>query len=256
MKTIKKIIGVSLFACMLPAMGQAQSFGDLLNTVFGENNTTNKNSTKKNNSGLGAGLSNMDISNGLKEALTLGANNASKKLSIQDGFFKNAAVKILMPPEVRKVESTLRQFGLGSLADEAILYMNRAAEDAASKAAPIFVNAITKMTLDDALGILRGGNNSATNYLKSRTQQELMAAFGPVVKISLDKVGATKAWETAFGAYNKLPMVSKVNTDLTQYVTQKATEGMFVSIAEEEAKIRKNPLGQGSDLLRRVFGSK
>src|SRR5690606_29761868 len=143
---------------------------------------------------------------------------------------------------------------LGSLADQAILYMNRAAEDAASKAAPIFINAITKITLNDALGILRGGNNAATSYLKSRTQQELMSAFSPVIKQSLDKVGAQKAWEQAFKAYNQLPMVSKVNTDLTQYVTQKATDGMFVTIAEEEMKIRQNPMGQASDLLRRVFG--
>lgn len=256
MKAIKKIITITFLIGVLPVMGHAQNFNDLLNTVFGKNNTTNRNSTKQSGSGLGAGLSELDISNGLREALTLGANNASKKLSIQDGFFKNAAIKILMPPEARKVEQTLRQVGLGSLADQAILYMNRAAEDAASKAAPIFIKAITKITLNDALGILRGGNNAATNYLKSRTQQELMSAFSPVIKQSLDKVGAQRAWEQAFNAYNQLPMVSKVNTDLTQYVTQKATDGMFVTIAEEEMKIRQNPMGQASDLLRRVFGSK
>lgn len=232
----------------------AQNWGNIMNSVFGENNTTSKNSTKSTDKGLGFGLSNLDISNGLKEALTIGANNSSKKLSTTDGFFRNAAVKILMPPEVRKVEQTLRQFGMGSLADKAILYMNRAAEDAASKAGPIFISAISKITLNDALGILRGGNNAATNYLQRATQQELMNAFSPVVRQSLSKVGADKVWQQAFDAYNKLPMVTKVNTDLTNYVTQKTTEGMFKSIAVEELKIRQNPMGQGSNLLRKVFG--
>ena len=234
---------------------RAQSWNDVLNSVFGENSTSNKNSTKQNTGGLGAGLSNLDISNGLKEALSLGANNASKQLSTTDGFLKNAAVKILMPPEVQKVEKALRQFGMGSLADQAIVAMNRAAEDAASKAGPIFVSAITRITLNDALGILRGGNNAATNYLQRTTQQQLMSAFSPVVKQSLTKVGAERIWQQAFSAYNKLPGVSKVNTDLTNYVTQKATEGMFVSIAAEELKIRQNPTGQASNLLRKVFGS-
>lgn len=259
MKLIKTTFALLALSIASTSVSQAQNFSDVMNTIFGSNSTTNKNSGRSNtnnNNGLGAGLSNLDISNGLKEALTLGANNASKKLSITDGFLKNAAVKILMPPEARKVEQTLRQFGLGSLADKAILYMNRAAEDAASKAAPIFINAITGMTLNDALGILRGGNNAATNYLKLKTQQQLMTAFSPVVRNSLQKVGAQKVWEEVFSTYNKLPMVTKVNPDLTSYVTQKATEGMFITIAQEEAKIRQNPMGQASSLLRKVFGGK
>lgn len=252
MKKIKTIaLAIAASGILFAQDVQAQNFGDLLNSVFG-NGTTNQNK----NSGLGAGLSNAEITNGLKEALTLGAQNASKRLSIQDGFFKNAAVKILMPPEARKVEQTLRQFGLGHLANQAILLMNRAAEDAASKAAPIFVNAITSMTLNDALGILRGGNTAATDFLRSRTQAELIKAFTPVIRQSLDKVGANKAWEAAFTAYNKLPLVTKVNPNLTEYVAQKATEGMFITIADEERKIRENPMGQASSLLRKVFGGR
>lgn len=255
MKKLNKIFLLLAASSFLSFGASAQNFNDMLNTVFG-NQSNQRSGSKNTNNGLGAGLTNLDISNGLKEALSIGAQNASKRLSVQDGFFKNAAIKILMPPEARKVEQTLRQFGLGNLADQAILYMNRAAEDAASKAAPIFLNAITSITLNDALGILRGGNTAATNYLKSRTQQQLMAAFSPVIRNSLQKVGAQKAWEQAFNAYNKLPMVTKVNTDLTQYVTMKATEGMFVTIADEERKIRENPLGQGSNLIRRVFGNR
>lgn len=253
MKRITSIAFLAFFFMYYPGAVQAQSLNDILNSVFGDNASAK--SGKSGQGGLGAGLSQGDIAKGLREALSQGATNASKKLSVQDGFFRNAAVKILMPDEAKAVEKTLRQFGMGSLADQAILYMNRAAEDAASKAAPIFIDAITKITLQDALGILRGGNDAATRYLQKMTQQQLVTAFSPVIKNSLSKVGADRAWQQAFSAYNKLPLTNKVNTDLTQYVTMKATEGMFKSIAEEEMKIRKNPAARTTDILKRVFGS-
>lgn len=255
MKKITLTLGFIFVGLVSYQTASAQNINDLLNGLFGKNATA-KSGTTKQSSGLGAGLSNADISQGLKEALNIGANNASKSLSVKDGFFRNAAVKILMPKEVQHIEKTLRQFGLGSLADNAILYMNRAAEDAASKAGPIFLDAIRQITLNDALNILRGGNDAATKYLQKMTQQQLINAFSPVIKNSLTKVGADRAWETAFSAYNKIGIGNKVNTDLTQYVTQRATEGMFITIAQEEMKIRQNPAAFGSKILNSVFGNK
>ena len=137
-------------------------------------------------------LSSDDIANGLKEALRVGAEKGCTTLSKPDGFFKNAALKILMPPEAAKVESTLRSVGLNQLADDFILSMNRAAEDASATAAPIFVNAIKEMTISDGINILRGDETAATSYLRSKTTDNLKSTFNPIVKSSLDKVNATK----------------------------------------------------------------
>jgi hypothetical protein len=203
----------------------------------------------------GSGLTQSDIAAGLKEALQVGAKSATGKLAMVNGFFGNALVKILMPPEAKKVEATLREIGLGDQVDKAILSMNRAAEDASAKALPIFVNAITSMSIQDAMTILKGGNDAATQYLKSKTTAALTAAFKPVIQESLDKVDATKYWSTVFTAYNKLPTTfKKINPDLTAYVTERALNGVFVYIADEEARIRQNPAARVTDLLRRVFG--
>ncbi len=203
----------------------------------------------------GGGLSQSDVAAGLKEALQVGAKSATGKLAMVNGFFGNALVKILMPPEAKKVEATLREIGLGDQVDKAILSMNRAAEDASAKALPIFVNAITSMSIQDAMTILKGGNDAATQYLKSKTTAALTAAFKPVIQESLDKVDATKYWYTVFTAYNKLPTTfKKINPDLTAYVTERALNGVFVYIADEEARIRQNPAARVTDLLRRVFG--
>src|SRR6185436_8704286 len=158
-------------------------------------------------------LTNTEIIAGLKEALTTGARNSADQLSGLDGFFKNAVIKILLPPEAQKVEKTLRDVGLGSLVDKAILSMNRAAEDAAKSAAPIFVNAITSMTIQDAVGILQGGDFAATNYLKTKTTSPLTEAFRPVIERSLDKVNATKYWSDVMNAYNRFA-TNKINPDL------------------------------------------
>jgi hypothetical protein len=202
------------------------------------------------------GLSNEDIVAGLKEALSVGARNSADKLSSVDGFFANAAIKVLMPEEAKKVESTLRNLGMGNLVDKAILSMNRAAEDAAKSAAPIFVDAIKTMSIQDAVGILRGTDTAATSYLKGRTTANLTAAFRPVIESALQKTNATKYWKDVFETYNKLPTTfNKVNTDLSGYVTDKALSGIFFQVAIEEQKIRKDPAARVTDILKKVFGS-
>jgi hypothetical protein len=158
-----------------------------------------------------------------------------------------------MPPEAQDVEKTLRRFGLGSLVDKTVLSLNRAAEDAAKSATPIFVDAIKHMTISDALGILRGGDFAATNYFKQKTTASLTAAFKPVISKSLNKVDATKYWSDVFTTYNRFSN-KKVETNLTAYVTQKAIDGIFYEVGLEEQKIRKDPAARVTDLLKQVFG--
>lgn len=204
----------------------------------------------------GSGLSNEDIVAGLKEALSVGARNSSDKLSAVDGFFGNAMIKVLMPEEAKKVESTLRNVGLGNMVDNAILSMNRAAEQASKSAAPIFVDAITSMSIGDALGILKGNDSAATSYLKGRTSPQLTAAFKPVIDDALAATNATKYWKDVFETYNKLPTTfNKVNTDLSSYVTERALTGLFYQVALEEQKIRKDPAARVTDILKKVFGN-
>ena len=204
----------------------------------------------------GAGLSTDEIIAGLKDALTVGAQNSSSKLSAVDGFFANADIKVLMPPEAKKVETALRTAGMGKLVDNAILSMNRAAESASKSAAPIFVDAIKSMSINDALGILKGADTAATGYLRGRTTAALTAAFHPVIDTALQKTSATSYWKTVFDAYNKLPTTfTKINPDLAGYVTGKALDGMFFQVAEEEKKIRKDPAARVTDILKKVFGS-
>ncbi len=258
-KFIVPIIFAGLFCINMPA-AKAQTLKDIINAATGNNSSGSKtgNNTGSSNSGnglLGGGLSNADIASGLKEALSIGAKNASNRLSITDGFFKNAVIKILLPKEAQQVEKTLRSIGMGSVVDKAILSMNRAAEDAAKQAAPIFINAITSITIQDGLNILQGGNNAATNYLKGRTTAALTTAFAPVIQKSLNKVGAPDIWKTVFSTYNRVS-VNKVNPDLTGYVTERALNGLFVTIADEETKIRNNPAAQVTGLLQKVFGGK
>ena len=198
------------------------------------------------------GLTNTEIISGLKEALTIGAQQSGNKLSALDGFFKNAAIKILLPPEAQKVEKSLRDIGLGGLVDKAVLSLNRAAEDAATSAAPIFINAIKGMTIQDAVGILRGGDFAATNYLKGKTTDPLTEAFRPVIEKSLGKVNATKYWSDVFTAYNRFAQ-NKINPDLSAYVTGKALDGIFYQVGLEEQKIRKDPVARTTEILKKVF---
>jgi len=206
--------------------------------------------------GNGGSLSNDEIVAGLKEALSVGAQNSASKLSAADGFFANAAIKVLMPEEAKKVESTLRSVGMGKLVDDAILSMNRAAEEASKSAAPIFVNAIKQMSFQDALGILKGNDTAATSYLKGKTITPLTGSFKPVIEDALEKTNATKYWNSLAEAYNKLPTTfKKLNTDLPGYVTDKALSGLFYQVAQEEQKIRKDPAARVTDVLKKVFGS-
>ncbi len=200
------------------------------------------------------GLTNQDIVGGLKQALTIGTTNSANRLSSVDGFFKNAALKILMPEEAKKVESTLRSVGMGSMVDKAILSMNRAAEDAAKGAGGIFIGAVKQMSIQDAVGILKGGDFAATNYFKEKTTAALTASFRPVIEQSLQNVNATKYWADVTKVYNQFA-TTKVNTDLAGYVTQKAMDGIFAEVAKEEQKIRKDPVARTTDLLKKVFGS-
>lgn len=248
---MKKIFSIAFMACIaLSFQSCAQSWGDVLNA--------GKKIIK--NGGTGGSdvnsLTNSEIIAGLKEALEVGSRNSSNQLHAINGYFGNQLIKIAMPPEAQKIERTLRSLGFGKQVDDAILSMNRAAEDAAIKAAPIFVNAIKGMTIQDGLGILKGGNGAATRYLQGRTTTQLTNSFRPVIENSLNKVNATKYWTDIVNIYNRLPTTfNKVNPDLTAYVTEKALKGLFITVEQEENKIRQNPSARVSDILRKVFGA-
>ena len=200
------------------------------------------------------GLSNDYIGSGLRAALDKGITNQVSKLTATDGFFKNQLVKILLPAELQKVDNTLRKVGLSSLADEGLKILNRAAEDAVGEATPIFVNAVKGITFADAKNILMGGDGSATTYLQGKTNTALYGKFSPVIKNSLDKVGATKIWSNIITKYNAIPLVSKaVNPNLTDYVTQQSLKGVYTMIEVEEKDIRNNVASRTSDVLRKVF---
>lgn len=201
----------------------------------------------------GYGLSNDDIANGLKQALDKGIDQQVQKLTQENGFYGNAAVKILLPEELRKVEKGLRDLGLNSLADEGIKALNRAAEDAVKEATPIFVSAVKEMTFTDAKNILMGDNRAATGYLENKTTNTLYQKFNPVIKKSFNKVGADQIWSNLIQKYNSIPLTQNVNPDLTDYVTTKALEGVFTMIAKEEVEIRNNYSSRTTDLLRKVF---
>tara|TARA_B110000285_G_scaffold231104_1_gene298996 strand:- start:647 stop:1438 length:792 start_codon:yes stop_codon:yes gene_type:complete len=200
------------------------------------------------------GLSQEEVGSGLKEALTRGVEKGVDQISQPDGFLKDLSIKILLPEEANKVEEKLRSIGQGKKVDETIESINRAAEDASHEAKDIFITAIKGMTINDAMSILRGGNNAATTFLDKSTRAALTSKFEPIVKASLDKVGATKNWNSIFTTYNKLPFVQKVNPDLVAYATDKAIDGLFIQIAKEELKIRQNPAARVTDLLKKVFG--
>ncbi len=201
------------------------------------------------------GISNAEAGSGIKEALAQGLAKSVLQLNTTDGFFKDASYKVLLPPDAKKIENTLRTLGFNSLVDKAILQINRGAEDAAGYAKPIFVDAIKSMTLTDAIGLIKNGDTSATHFFRVKTTDKLMAAFAPVIKNSLDKADATKYYGELVTKYNSLPLVAKkLNPDLTNYVTQKATDALFNLIAKEEINIRTNFAARTTDLLKKVFG--
>jgi len=200
------------------------------------------------------GLTEKDAADGIKEALVKGTEQGVKTVSNVDGYFGNPEIKIPFPPDAVEIESKLRSVGLGKKVDEVVLSINRAAEDAAKEAKPIFIAAIKNMSITDAVNIVKGEDNAATKYLQKSTSPELNTKFQPPVKASLDKVEATKHWKEVIDLYNKIPLVKKMNPNLTEYVTSKAIAGLFVMVAKEELKIRKDPVARTTELLKKVFG--
>lgn len=250
---MKQLTAIALMAA-IASTTQAQTLKGILKSATGKDSASGKSQfdqlVKTANTDS---LSNSEIIGGLKEALEKGAQKSSNKLSMIDGFFANAALKILLPPEAQKVEQTLRSMGMDKQVDNAILSVNRAAEDAAKSAAPIFMNAIKSMSIQDGVAILRGSDTAATSYLRTKTLLPLTEAFRPVIENSLQKVDATKYWKTLFSTYNMISL-NKVNPDLTAYVTEKALSGIFIQLGQEEADIRKNPAARTTALLQKVFG--
>ncbi len=200
-------------------------------------------------------LSEHEVVSGLKEALTIGSKNSANKASVRNAYWSNPKLKIPFPPEAVKVKNTAENLGMHDQVRKFEYTMNRAAEEAAKEAAPIFKNAITSMTIADGFKILKGADNAATEYLKQKTTAQLSDKFNPVVKRATEKVSLTKYWSPVINTYNKIPGVEKKNPDLNAYITERAIRGLFILVAEEELKIRKNPIDRVTDLLKKVFGS-
>lgn len=265
---MKKTILVLAFLTGFASMSQAQDLKAVLGGILKGNTSTTNSSTAKQESTtssstsstttiassiLNTNLPNSTIASGLKEALSIGLNDGIKTLGQKNGFYNSTVAKILMPEELQTVEKTLRSVGLGSIADKGVKLLNTAAEDAVTEAAPIFVNALTSMSFTDAKGILLGGDNAATNYLKSKTSTDLATAFQPKISASLSKVGANKVWNQMITKYNAISG-KNITPDLDRYVTEQAINGVFNMVAEKENGIRNNTVMQTTTLLQQVFG--
>ncbi len=239
---IKYVIAFSIsFACM---SGEVFSQFKLPKILSNKNSSTGS-------------ITENEAGQGIKEALAQGVTNAVLNLNKTDGFFGSEIYKMLLPPDAKKIETTLRRMGMGAQVDKAVLAINRGAEDAVGFAKPIFIDAIKEMTLTDALNIVKGNKDAATQYFKQKTSQKLMAAFSPSVQSSLDKVEATKYYGDIVTTYNKLPTtLNKVNPDLTSYVVGRAVDALFDQVAKEETNIRANPAARATDILKKVFGGK
>jgi hypothetical protein len=235
---LKKIMLLSASTLMILSFTACDTLQNVVNTAM---NTS------------GSPLTNDQVAGGLKDALKQGVTKGVNTLSVRDGFLKNMAVKILFPPEAQKVEQRLRALGLNGMVDNAIEKLNRAAEDAAVGAKDIFVEAIVGMTISDAMNILMGEKNACTNYLKKTTSNALYQKFNPVIKNSLNKVGALTAWNEVVSRYNQIPLIEKVNPNLDDYVTKKAIDGVFSMVEKEEGEIRNNPISRGTELMKKVF---
>lgn len=236
-----KQILLLLLATSIAAISPAQSILDKAKQKLG----------KKQN-----GVTEDEAGMGVKEALNNGINSAVSFLNKPDAFLKSELYKVLLPPDAKKMEKTLRDIGMGKMCDDAIEAINRGAEDAVGFATPIFVDAIKQMTVTDALKLVTGGNNSITNFFREKTSAKLKEAFMPVINQSLEKTNATKYYGDAVNRYNKVPLVKKMNPDLADHVADKTLFALFDRIGVEEANIRSNPAARTSDLLKKVFGGK
>ena len=234
-----------LILFIFPIFTQAQYWKDLKKAA----EKVNKELINKNP------FSEEEAANALKETLNKGMEKGVSVLSVKDGYFANPKVKIPFPKNATKVADKLKKLGMQKQVDEVVLSINRAAEDAANSAKPIFVDAIKKMSIKDAIGIVKGNKTAGTDYLNRNTNSALANAFKPIIKISLEKVNATKRWESVMNTYNKIPFVEKVNPELETYVTEKAISGLFFMLAQEEIAIRENPKERTSALLKKVFGN-
>jgi hypothetical protein len=223
-----------------------------VSAVIAQNNTANTLQSVINKTVL----SNSDISKGLKEALTISATKATGQLAVLNGFYKDSLVKILMPAEAEVVSTQLKKIGLGYLVDSVVISMNRAAENACVKVAPVFIGAIKQMSFQEAVGILKGSDNAATEYLKTKASDSIKIIIEPIIENSLKQTKTVELWNTVFKAYNKIPFVQKVNPNLSQYVTEKTLQAVFSKIALEEKTIRTNSAAQTSSILKSVFGGK
>lgn len=231
-KTFLRISLIAFLSISTTQISKAQDLGSLLN------------------------LNQEKATTALKEALDNGISKQVVKLTAQDGFYKNELVKILLPEEAQKIDKTLRSVGMGKIADQGLLVLNRAAEEAVKEATPIFIDAVKNITFKDAKNILLDGGHAATDYLQEATKKSLYAKFAPVIQNSFEKVGADKVWNTIFTSYNSLPLVNPVNLDITDYATQQTMAGVFKMIALEEENIRSNYGGsRNTDILKDVFGS-
>lgn len=243
---LKRTILIAAGALALHTSANAQilkKVGNVLNSGSSTSTTTN--------------VTEGEAAGGIKEALEKGVLKGIGLLNKQDGFFGSEFYKVLLPPDALKAEKALRSIGMGSLVDKAILQINRAAENAVGFAAPIFVNAIKQMTINDALKLVTGGQNSATNFFKEKTTASLVAAFSPVIDSALSQTAATKYYGEIVTKYNSLPTsFTKLDPDLKGYVTNKAVNALFDQIGKEEAAIRSNPAARTTELLKKVFGSK
>ena len=202
------------------------------------------------------GVTEEEAGKGVKEALNNGITSAVSFLNKPDAFFKSELYKVLLPPDAKKMEKTLRDMGMGKMCDDAIEAINRGAEDAVGYATPIFVDAIKQMTVTDALKLVTGGKNSITEFFREKTSAKLKTAFMPVIDKSLEKTNATKYYGDAVNRYNKVPFAKKMNPDLSDYVAERTLFALFDRIGVEEANIRTNPAARTSDLLKKVFGGK
>ncbi len=240
MKKLTSILHITVFSVLFLASNSELSYSQVLSKLLSKTSGT---------------PSTEEISGGIKEALQQGVIKSSDQLSALNGFFGNQAIKILFPPEAQKAEATLRKLGLNKLCDNVILSLNRAAEDAAKEAKPIFISAIKQMSIKDAGNILLGSNDAATQYFKQKTTDSLANKFRPVINTSLDKTGATQYYNQAATTYNKVPFNrNKVDTDIVNYVTQRAISGLFVEVAKQELQIRQNlPSTRSTALLQKVF---
>ena len=239
---MKKLLIILL---CLPIFIQAQSWKDLKKAA----EKVNKELINK------IPFSEEEAANALKETLDKGIKKGVSVLLIKDGYFANPKVKITFPKNATKVADKLKQLGMQKQVDEVVLSINRAAEDAAISAKLIFANAIKKMSIKDAIGIVKGNKTAGTDYLNRNTNSAVVNAFKPIIKSSLYKVNATKHWENIMTTYNKIPFVEKVNPELETYVTEKAISGLFFMLAQQEIAIRENPKERTSALLKKVFGN-